>query len=429
MKKLITIMLISILFISCIANVMALEIDYASLTDEELNELISEASSERANRYTVHIPEGVKASPDKYTWYIQDYVGRNAASFGYTSGADRLDDYGKGYIKFVFVAADGMFIDIEDEKMLQQYIVTGQNITLNTEMKYEFLKNSFGEEYSSLIAFQSIDQIDLTVRRIDGVMAGDSIVFELIPITQSPDKYTQYIRNYIGKNAASFGYASDGGRRDDYGKGSIRINFIADDGSYIDPEDIDILKKYVVIAQDIQPNTEMKLTFLKNSKGKEYSSLIDSMSYESITLYVHKLDIAYPEAFSKIEAKDDEIVEETMAITEQTAASSLVDGTVLSYGDVKYRLMSDDTVEICGYTKLQSSITIPSEIDGHIVNRIADGAFEKNTKLKNLLNWADLTYIGSSAFKGCTELSQISIPSSATYIGESAFEDCTSLKT
>ena len=43
----------------------------------------------------------IKQSPDKYTWYIRNYVGKNCASFGYTSmGGDRMDHYGAGYIDF-----------------------------------------------------------------------------------------------------------------------------------------------------------------------------------------------------------------------------------------------------------------------------------------------------------------------------------------
>lgn len=99
-----------------------------------------------------------------------------------------------------------MYIDIEDESLLQQYIVTGQNLAPNTEMKYIFRTDSKGNEYSNLIDFQSQRLIDLTVRRIDGTLAGDPIAFELIPINPAPDKYTCYIRNYVGKNVLSFGY-------------------------------------------------------------------------------------------------------------------------------------------------------------------------------------------------------------------------------
>ncbi len=422
MKKLVAALLTCIMLAVCCAGALALQIDYAGLTDEELNELIREATAERSSRQTAHVPVAVNASPDKYTWYVQDYVGRNAAGFGYTSlGGDRLEAYGAGYLEFVFVAEDGMFIDIEDEAMLQQYVVTGQSIAPNTEIKYTFQKDSEGEEYSNLVEFQSIRFIDLTVRRIDGAVIGDPVAFELIPIKPSPDKYTAYIRNYVGKNLASFGYTSLGGqRRDEYGSGNIRLNVVADDGAFLDPENIDILKQYVVVSQDVAPNTEMKLTFQKDSKGEEYSNLVESQTYECITLYAHKLDIAYPEKASSVSSE--------ASVSEPTSAPIAIDNNVMSYRDVKYRLMSDGSAEICGYVDNQSSITIPSEIDGHDVTAIADRAFENCTELKDLINWADLERIGAYAFKGCTSLKDISIPGETTFIGESAFEGCTSLK-
>lgn len=233
----------------------------------------------------------VKSSPDKYTWYIQDYVGRNVASVGYTSlGGDRLERYGAGVLEFIFVTEDGSYLDYEDEAVLRQYIVVDQNLKPNTEMKLTLQKDSKGKEYDNLVEYQSIETIDLKVRRLDGSMTGEAVNAEMIAIKASPDKYTWYMRNYVGKNVASFGYTSLGGNRmDAYGAGYIKLNFIADDGAYIDPENYDLLKQYVVTRQDVAPNTEIRLTFMKDSKGKEYSNLVQSQNYESITLHVHKL--------------------------------------------------------------------------------------------------------------------------------------------
>lgn len=433
MKKWIAIFLTLVLMISGIASAFALELDYASLTDAELDELIRDATAERSSRQAVHVPVTIKASPDKYTWYIQDYVGRNAAGFGYTSlGGDRLERYGSGYLEFTFVTEDGALIDIEDETQLQKYVVTGQNIEPNTQMKLVFEKDSKGKEYSNLIDFQSIRYIDLSVKRIDGTLGGDPVLFELIPITPSPDKYTHYIRNYVGKNVASFGYTSLGGeRRDYYGNATVKFNFVSTDGAYLDPENIDLLKQYVVTGQDVAPNSVMKLTFQRNSKGQEYSNLIDNQTYQTITLQVRKLNLTYPEEAStqtRTEARKTEEKAEAFS-SELTAAPVAADGTVLSYRDVKYRMLSDGNVEIVGCTQERSSITIPSQIDNRDVTRIADGAFENCTDLKDLINWADIEYIGANAFKGCKSLKDISIPGETTFIGESAFEDCTSLKT
>ena len=432
MKKFMTVLLACLLAVTCFTSALALDVDYAALTDAELDELIREATAERGSRQAAHVPVAVNPSPDKYTWYIQDYVGRNAAGFGYTSlGGDRLEKYGAGYLEFIFVTEDGSYLDIEDETQLQQYVVTGQNLAPNTEMKYIFTKDSQGNEYSNLIDSQSQRLIDLTVRRIDGTTAGEPIAFELIPIKPALDKYTCYIRNYVGKNVLSFGYTSLGGdRRDKYGATTVKFNFVAEDGAWLDPENEDLLKQYVVTAQDVAPNSEMKLTYLKDSRGNEYSNLIDSQTYQSITLYVRKLDLVYPEKNAAVPEEKTEAAEaaEETKTAVPTAAPAAADGKVMSDRDVKYRYTGDGKVEIVGYTKAQSSITIPSEIDGREVTRIGDGAFENLTALKNLYIWADIEYIGASAFKGCTGIKDFSIPSETTFIGESAFEGCSGLK-
>ena len=69
MKKRFALLLVCLLSLTCFACAIALEIDYASLTDAELDKLIQEATAERSSRQTVHVPVPVNASPDKYTWY------------------------------------------------------------------------------------------------------------------------------------------------------------------------------------------------------------------------------------------------------------------------------------------------------------------------------------------------------------------------
>ena len=80
-----------------------------------------------------------------------------------------------------------------------------------------------------------------------------------------------------------------GDLRDSYGAASVKFVIIADDGSYVDPEDSKSLKGFVVTNQNISPNTELNLTFLKDSEGVEYDNLVDSQSIEEIELYVQRL--------------------------------------------------------------------------------------------------------------------------------------------
>ena len=67
---------------------------------------------------TSHAFSSIDPSPDKYTWYIKDYVGQNLAAVGYTSlGGDRLDAYGAGYLKLILVTQDGTYVDFNNEDL------------------------------------------------------------------------------------------------------------------------------------------------------------------------------------------------------------------------------------------------------------------------------------------------------------------------
>lgn len=227
----------------------------------------------------------IKQSPDKYTWYIKNYVGKNCASFGYTSlGGKRMDHYGAGYIELVLVTSDGAYIDIETDDDLKQYVVTAQNLAPNTELKYIFDKDSDGNEYDSLISWQSCEEIVLCVKKIG---TSEETTLGLTAINPSPDKYTWYIRDYTGRNLASCGYlAMSGKRMDHYGAGYIRFVITSDDGTFIDPQDTELLKNYVITGQSVAPNTELTYVFDTDSDGNEYDNLVHSQNLEEIELTV-----------------------------------------------------------------------------------------------------------------------------------------------
>ena len=227
----------------------------------------------------------IKQTPDKYTWYIKNYVGKNCASFGYTSlGGKRMDHYGAGYIELVLVTPDGAYIDIETDDDLKQYVVTAQNLAPNTELKYIFDKDSDGNEYDSLISWQSCEEIVLCVKKIG---TSEETTLGLTAINPSPDKYTWYIRDYTGRNLASCGYlAMSGKRMDHYGAGYIRFVITSDDGTFIYPQDTELLKNYVITGQSVAPNTELTYVFDTDSDGNEYDNLVHSQNLEEIELTV-----------------------------------------------------------------------------------------------------------------------------------------------
>ena len=436
MKKILCLVLSCLLVVASIPA-LALGIDYGSLTDQELQELIDSASEELESRQgstaassVTYVPVTINQSPDKYTWYMKDYVGKNVASFAYTSlGGDRLDRYGEGLLELIFITNDGIYVDIDDEDVLKQYVVTGQSIEPNTEIKLTFQKDSKGKEYSNLIDYQNIEQIVLSVKKV----GMDDAVPALTAINASPDKYTCYIRDYVGRNLASCGYTSLGGDRlEAYGNGHVEFVLVTNDGSYVDIDDKDQLKLYVVTGQSIKPNTKMKMTYQKDSKGIEYSNLIDSQTIEEIELYVRKLDIKLVEAASVKPKQTADTEEATEAEDDEgavTASKAPLDNDTHASGDFTYVLLQDGTVKITGYSGNDSSISISSEIDNYEITAIGDSVFENCTDMKSITIWADLTSIGNSAFKGCSNLKDISIPSSTTFIGDHVLEDCSSLKT
>lgn len=236
----------------------------------------------------------ITQSPDKYTWYIKDYVGMNAASVGYEAiDGFRHDAYGNGNIKLIYVAADGTYIDPGNEEQLKEYVVTGQNIAPNTEMKYEYEVDSEGEEYENLVNFQTIGEVVLSVRKVGESGSSSVALTEIMP---SPDRYTHYVRDYVGRNLAECGYYSISGRLTDaYGHGYVFFDVVADDGSYIDAGDEAQLAGYMVTSQSVEPNTAIQMTYSKDSEGNEYSNLIESQSIETITLNVTKApESGYP---------------------------------------------------------------------------------------------------------------------------------------
>ena len=76
----------------------------------------------------------------------------------------------------------------------------------------------------------------------------------------------------------------------EYGETTVKLVIVTEDGSYVDLEEEDSLRQYVVTAQSITPNTELKLTFVKDSDGNEYENLVESQNIDEIELYVKKLN-------------------------------------------------------------------------------------------------------------------------------------------
>ncbi len=341
-----------------------------------------------------------------YTYEVRNYIGKNLAAIGKEYDGNQIDEYGKGKLKLNFVTENGIIVTPSDDELKKQYTVVDQSIKAGSNLTITHLRDSKGEPYSNLVDYQSYDEILLFVAPIGNTSYKPSYT-TLLPTL---DRHIYHIRDYVGRNAASFGVYYGDDYIDEYGAGKLRISFKSEDGSYIDSNDKNILKCYIVTGQDINVNTELKLEYETDSKGKEYDNLIQSQNYEEITITVKKLDDSLIAKMPELKIKNN--LHSTNEYEELT---------------IEYTVIKNGKAKITGFSGNGNHATINRKIDGHEVICIGESAFKNCDTLESILLWADIESIDDYAFYGCTSLTEISIPNETTVIGTHAFENCTNL--
>jgi hypothetical protein len=94
---------------------------------------------------------------------------------------------------------------------------------------------------------------------------------------------------------------------------------------------------------------------------------------------------------------------------------------------VKYQLYPDGSAVVVGYTGKTTDLTL--SLQGYVIKKIADGAFQDNGILKKIVLAPGLVEIGANAFSGCYNLVEIVLPEGLEKIGENAFNACQRLAT
>ena len=90
-------------------------------------------------------------------------------------------------------------------------------------------------------------------------------------------------------------------------------------------------------------------------------------------------------------------------------------------------VLNDSTVEIKGYSGMDTALVIPRSLEGRSVTRIGVNAFS-NGKLTSVVVPDGVSCIDHDAFQNCAALERVSLPGSAIYVGFGAFMDCAALK-
>lgn len=99
-------------------------------------------------------------------------------------------------------------------------------------------------------------------------------------------------------------------------------------------------------------------------------------------------------------------------------------------GDYRYYLYDNGQAELQGYSGSETELTLPAELDGHVLTGIdidyrSEGCFDK---LVSVVIPDGYTEVGDSDFEGCKQLASVKLPSTLNRIGYRAFADCISLR-
>lgn len=101
---------------------------------------------------------------------------------------------------------------------------------------------------------------------------------------------------------------------------------------------------------------------------------------------------------------------------------------LIKYKDYAYSIDDSTKITIEEYLGTASDISIPDQIDGNKVTKIAEKTFYANENIQNVIIPESVTKIGREAFGSCINLKKISLSDSITSIGSSAFAGCNNLE-
>ena len=175
-----------------------------------------------------------------------------------------------------------------------------------------------------------------------------------------------------------------------YGTAYIDLVVNAEDGSFVDVKDEDSLKNYVVTRQSIAPNTELKMTFEKDSKGKEAIDEIHAQSIEEIDLSVVSLSEYHGQsrqtggqvpviADTEMGESGQKTAPETVTVPETTSVSESTIRPEFKKAMDAYEKFYDEYCDLMAqYTKNPTDFSLLTKY-GNMLSKMTeiDAAFEK----------------------------------------------------
>lgn len=322
MKRILASVMVVLVLCSCCAfaesSIDLSKLSYNELLDlchQVIDELTSRpewaaetfASSEGRDRRDTNAEDNIVDNVEHV--FVKNYIGNNLSACGYTSlGGERRDRYGSSNTLLVLISTDGTYIDPNNDNQLESYNVIGQMPSPNAEFDITTSTNSkmVNMGYGEILLF------------VEKIGSTNNIIPQVEYTRPSPNKFTQYVRDYTSRTLEDVGYTALNGKRYDiYGpSGYVQIIIMSEEGSVLNPTDYDNFKYYTVLSQNIAPDTEISFTYTSNEEGKE------TVSYQSIE------SIQITVALSEIGQKTlDAITEEEEALKASGLLSELYKGT------------------------------------------------------------------------------------------------------
>lgn len=130
------------------------------------------------------------------------------------------------------------------------------------------------------------------------------------------------------------------------------------------------------------------------------------------------------------------LFQEGSTVLEETGEIEFTDGLrsnaaseIKDYNNLGYAILEDNTAELVGIIEAVdfdnvTDLIIPDSVDGHIVSRIGDHAFEDEGIQGNLVLPKNLVSIGDGAFKENYFSGSLILPETLESIGNEAFREC-----
>lgn len=305
MKRLLAFLIAALLSFTAVAYASE-GFDLSTFTYDQLIELSHAVINELVTRPEWNNQVGTQQTPasennnsvvddglDRVEVTVNDYVGLNLESCGYTSmGGDRRDYCADTNLLLVLVSTDGSYVNPNDKQQLREYRVVAQTPAAGTP----FSIVTYGEEknkgYEEIILFVTKDA------------AGEDSIPTVESVNASPNRETHYLRDYTGRTLENVGYvAMNGNRYDTYGPDGLIQIVVLDANGQVAEIDDEHYEYYIVTDQNVAPNTELSFTYATDDDGDD-EAIDQSLKVLEITVEMSDIGAA---TLAEMEAREAEL--------------------------------------------------------------------------------------------------------------------------